>query len=69
MFSTNIEKELLENKSDIAVHALKDLPSAPCLRSLNFKFLLISISFGEFLFKKQFVINPLVSIEGMSLRA
>ena len=28
MFSTNIEKELLENKIDIAVHALKDMPSA-----------------------------------------
>ena len=28
MFSTDIEKELLENKIDIAVHALKDLPSA-----------------------------------------
>ena len=27
MFSTNIEKELLENKIDIAVHALKDMPS------------------------------------------
>lgn len=28
MFSTDIEKELLENKIDIAVHALKDMPSA-----------------------------------------
>ena len=28
MFSINIEKELLENKIDIAVHALKDMPSA-----------------------------------------
>ena len=28
MFSSNIEKELLENKIDIAVHALKDMPSA-----------------------------------------
>ena len=27
MFSTDIEKELLENKIDIAVHALKDMPS------------------------------------------
>ena len=27
MFSNNIEKELLENKIDIAVHALKDMPS------------------------------------------
>ena len=27
LFSTNIEKELLENKIDIAVHALKDMPS------------------------------------------
>ena len=27
MFSTNIEKELLEDKIDIAVHALKDMPS------------------------------------------
>ena len=27
MFSTDIEKELLENKIDIAVHALKDLPA------------------------------------------
>ena len=27
MFSANIEKELLENKIDIAVHALKDMPS------------------------------------------
>ena len=27
MFSSNIEKELLENKIDIAVHALKDMPS------------------------------------------
>ena len=28
MFSTDIEKELLEYKIDIAVHALKDMPSA-----------------------------------------
>ena len=28
MFSTDIEKELLENKIHIAVHALKDMPSA-----------------------------------------
>ena len=28
MFSTDIEKELLEHKIDIAVHALKDMPSA-----------------------------------------
>ena len=27
LFSTNIEKELIENKIDIAVHALKDMPS------------------------------------------
>ena len=27
LFSTNIENELLENKIDIAVHALKDMPS------------------------------------------
>ena len=27
MFSTDIEKELLKNKIDIAVHALKDMPS------------------------------------------
>ena len=27
LFSTKIEKELLENKIDIAVHALKDMPS------------------------------------------
>jgi hydroxymethylbilane synthase len=27
LFSKNIEKELLENKIDIAVHALKDMPS------------------------------------------
>ena len=27
LFSTNIEKELQENKIDIAVHALKDLPA------------------------------------------
>ncbi len=27
MFSSDIEKELLENKIDIAVHALKDMPS------------------------------------------
>ena len=28
MYSTDIERELLENKIDIAVHALKDMPSA-----------------------------------------
>ena len=27
LFSTNIEKELLDNKIDIAVHALKDMPA------------------------------------------
>ena len=27
LFSNKIEKELLENKIDIAVHALKDMPS------------------------------------------
>ena len=35
MFSTDIEKELLENKIDIAVHALKDMPSADTIGLLS----------------------------------
>ena len=54
MFSTDIEKELLENKIDIAVHALKDMPSADTI-GLTTNCFLKRNSPNEILISKNFV--------------
>ena len=58
MFSTNIEKELLENKIDIAVHALKDMPSADTIGLITNCFLKRN-SPNEILISKNLKFNDL----------
>ena len=58
MFSTDIEKELLENKIDIAVHALKDMPSADT-KGLTTNCFLKRNSPNEILISKNFKFNDL----------
>ena len=58
MFSSNIEKELLENKIDIAVHALKDMPSADTIGLITNCFLKRN-SPNEILISKNLKFNDL----------
>ena len=58
MFSSNIEKELLENKIDIAVHALKDMPSADTIGLITNCFLKRN-SPNEILISKNLKFNEL----------
>ena len=58
MFSTDIEKELLENKIDIAVHALKDMPSADTIGLITNCFLKRN-SPNEILISKNLKFNDL----------
>ncbi len=59
MFSTNIEKELLENKIDIAVHALKDMPSVDTIGLITNCFLKRN-SPNEILISKNLKFNDLM---------
>ena len=59
MFSTDIEKELLENKIDIAVHALKDMPSADT-KGLTTNCFLKRNSPNEILISKNLKFNDLM---------